>query len=56
MYVALLEVEGGGYGVERLEGKREVAVVYFAYVVFLGSKVVYLREVVNIEFDAVGCC
>ena len=56
MYVALYEVEGLRKGVERFEGKREVAIVDFAYVLILRSKGIYFSIIINIELDAIGCC
>ena len=56
MTITLFEVKGCWDGLEWLEGQGKVGVVYLTNVVFFGSKDVYLREVVNIEFNAVGCC
>jgi hypothetical protein len=52
--VAFFEVESFGNGFEGFEGEGEVAIVYFTYVFFLGSKGIYFGIVVNVELDGVG--
>ena len=54
--IALLEVEGGGDGVERLEGEREVATVNFGSIFRPDGVCFGLGRDILVERYAVGCC